>query len=333
MQVACAGVCNTDLACHTAKIPTQRPIVLGHEGAGIVLEIASDVASVAVGDRVVMSFMSCGTCSSCLKGTVAYCRHNFQINMLGGGLDGTRCYVGSEIRSHFFGQSSFATLAVSSERNVVRVPDQMTLPVAAPFGCGILTGAGTVLNSLRVRPGQSVAVFGAGAVGMSAAMVAAIAGASPIVMVDMVESRLDLALSLGVDIAINAADPGVVDEIERHTRGGADYCIEASGSPTALGQAIDAIGPAGVCACVGGTRGAVPFDPQALRIKGGTIRGVVEGDADPRLLLPYLFKEFERGRLPVDRFMETYAFTDIGRAFEDAAAGLIVKPVLSMNGD
>ncbi len=329
VQVANAGVCHTDLACHEGHIPTRTPIVLGHEGAGTVLEVAPDVTSVSVGDRVLMSFTSCGTCTSCLGGDVAYCEHALELNMLGGGLGGSRTYEGSDVVSHFFGQSSFATLSVASVRNVVVVPGDAPLEVLAPLGCGVLTGAGTVFNALRVRAGSSVVIFGAGAVGLAAAMTARISGASPIVVVDVVESRLELAQRIGADVALDGDDPDLLDAIARVTGGGGDYVIEASGNPVGLGNALASVGRHGVCASVGAVQREVPLNSRALRLKGASVRGVIEGDANPQLLLPRLLAHFAKGDLPVDQLVTSYDFADINQAFDDAESGKAIKPVLT----
>ncbi|WP_433365590.1 zinc-binding dehydrogenase [Streptosporangium sp. CA-115845] len=330
MRVTHAGICHTDLACHAGHIPARRPVVLGHEGAGVVVAAADDVESIAVGTPVVMSLMSCGRCDNCLTGDVAYCAHSVELNILGGGAGGRRTYADSDVLSHFFGQSSFATYSVAHERSLVPAPSGFPLELAAPLACGVMTGAGTVLNALRVRPGESVVVFGAGAVGLAAAAVARISGAAPVVVVDLVESRLDLASAVGADHVVNARETDVVAAVKEITDGGANHTIEASGNATALRQAIDALRPRGSCAVVGAGHGAVEIDTRGCRVKGTTIRGVSMGDANPKSLLPYLMDEVTRGRLPLGRLVRTYPFDDIALAFEDAQAGRTVKPVLVM---
>jgi aryl-alcohol dehydrogenase len=300
-----------------------------HEGAGVVAEVGTAVTTVAPGDRVLLTFMSCGRCRSCLTGHPAYCPGALALNFLGGRADGTSAYHNTDVRGHFFGQSSFATLAMANVRNVVPVPEGITLDRAAVLGCGVMTGAGAVLNSLRVTPGSAVAVFGAGAVGLASVMAARIAGASTVVAVDAVGTRLDLARELGASHTV-LAGPDVVARISELTVGGADFSIEASGHPTALIQAIDGLGTGGTCAAVGTVNVDASPSWRSLRLKGATVRGVVEGDANPPVFLPELFGYHAEGRFPFEELMSPYDFRDIDQAIADAEAGIAVKPVLAI---
>lgn len=331
VEVHYGGICHTDINCHHGRAPTPQPVVLGHEGAGTVVEIGAGVSSVAPGDRVLMTFMSCGRCRTCLTGHPAYCPGALALNFLGGRADGTGAYLDTDVRSHFFGQSSFATLAMANVRNVVPVPDGLPLDRAAVLGCGIMTGAGAVLNSLRVTPGSSVAVFGAGAVGIAAVMAARIAGASTVVAVDAVPARLELAGSLGASHTLPAG-PDVTAQLAELTGGGADFSVEASGHPTALTQAIDGLGIAGTCAAVGTVNAEASPSWRSLRLKGATIRGVVEGDANPAVFLPELLRYHHEGRFPFESLMARYDFSRIDEAIADAEAGAAVKPVLAIGG-
>lgn len=331
VEVRHTGICHTDINCHHGRAPTPLPVVLGHEGAGIVLEVGARVRDLSPGDRVLMTFMSCGQCRVCLTGRPAYCPSALGLNFLGGRADGSSAFLDTDVRGHFFGQSSFATLAMAGVRNVVPVPDDVPLDRAAVLGCGIMTGAGAVLNSLRVTPGSSVAVFGAGAVGIAAVMAARIAGASAVIAVDPVESRLDLAAKLGAGHTL-AAGPDNAEAIAELTGGGADFCIEASGHPSAFGQAVDCLGVGGACAAVGTLNGPASPSWRSLRLKGATIRGVVEGDANPAVFLPELLRFHAEGRFPFESLMTPYDFADIDRAIADAESGTAVKPVLSIGG-
>jgi len=331
VEVHYCGICHTDINCHHGRAPTPQPVVLGHEGAGTVVEVGAGVSTVVPGDRVLMTFMSCGRCRTCLTGRPAYCPSALALNFLGGRADGSNAYRDTDVRGHFFGQSSFATLAMANVRNVVPVPDGIPLDRAAVLGCGIMTGAGAVLNSLRVTPGSSVAVFGAGAVGIAAVMAARIAGASTVIAVDALSARLELAGSLGASHAL-LAGPDVVAELAALTGGGADFSIEASGHPTALIQAVDGLGVGGTCAAVGTVNVEASPSWRSLRLKGATIRGVVEGDANPSVFLPELFGYHNEGRFPFESLMATYEFSKIGEAIADAEAGTAVKPVLAIGG-
>lgn len=171
VEVAAVGVCHTDIIMQQQFFPVTFPAVFGHEGAGIVRQVGSDVTKVEEGDHVVLGFASCGSCRNCLRGLPSYCLHYYDWNFKGRLLDGTTALTdkGSAVAAHFFGQSSFSQYALCSERNVVAVDRDVDLSILGPLGCGIQTGAGAVLNSLKVEAGSSIAVFGAGGVGLSAA--------------------------------------------------------------------------------------------------------------------------------------------------------------------
>jgi aryl-alcohol dehydrogenase len=209
VRVVATGVCHTDIIIRDQYYPSPLPAVLGHEGSGVVEAVGSDVAGVAVGDHVVMSFMSCGTCRPCQSGHPGHCGSFFELNFGGGRADGSSASCdahGHALHDHFFGQSSFGTYAIAHERNVVKVDKDAPLELLGPLGCGIQTGAGAVLSALAVKPGSSFAAFGSGAVGLSAVMAARVAGATTIIAVDVTPSRLALALELGATHAVNSRE-------------------------------------------------------------------------------------------------------------------------------
>ena len=257
VEIRAAGVCHTDITVSGGSFPTPFPVVLGHEGAGVVAALGAGVGTVAVGDHVALSYDSCGRCRSCLVGRPYHCHRFFERNFLACRADGSTSLSagGDPVHSHFFGQSSFATQAVVAARSVVAIPEDIPFELAAPLGCGVQTGAGTVLNALRPPAGASIAVFGAGAVGLSAVMAARIAAAAPIIAIDLEPSRLALARELGATDTIDARADAPVDAIMGITGIGVDYAIEASGDTGALRQAVDALAPGGTCALVG----APPF--------------------------------------------------------------------------
>jgi aryl-alcohol dehydrogenase len=331
VQVDHAGICHTDINCHHGKAPTPKPVVLGHEGAGTVVEVGAHVTGVAPGDRVLMTFMTCGRCRICLTGRTSYCAESAALNFLGGRADGTGAYVDTDVHSHFFGQSAFATLSMANVRNVVRVPDSVRLDHAAILGCGVITGAGAVLNSLRVVPGSSVAVFGAGAVGLSAIMAARVAGASTVIAVDAVASRLETATRLGATHTL-AAGADVADAITELTAGGVDYSVEASGHPTAFVQAVDGLGSGGVCAAIGMMNEPVAPSWRALRQKGASVRGVAGGGDTRDPSIPPLLRYHAEGRFPFHELITRYDFEKINDAIADAESGVAVKPVLAIGG-
>jgi aryl-alcohol dehydrogenase len=271
----------------------------------------------------------------CVRSRSTYCHEFFPRNFGSARPDGTTALSrgGELVHAHFFGQSSFATHAVATARNVVKLPDGVEFGVAAPFGCGIQTGAGAVLNVMRPPAGSSLLVTGTGAVGLSAVMAGVIVGCGTIVGVDVQPGRLELARELGATHVIDArtaADIG--EEIRALTGGGADYAIETTGVPAVLRTAVDALAPTGECGVIGaspfGTE--VALDVNNILAYGRVVRGIVEGESVPELFLPTLLELWQRGRFPVDRMMVSYDFDRINDAARDAEAGATVKPVLRM---
>jgi aryl-alcohol dehydrogenase len=233
------------------------------------------------------------------------------------------------VHGAFFQQSSFASHALATERNVVPVPERFPLELAAPLGCSVQTGAGTVLNTLAAEPGRSIAVFGAGAVGLSAIMAAVIAGCRPIIAVDVRPDRLALAGELGASHTIDASAGSAVDSIRSIVPSGTRYSVECAGSVQSFTDAIDCLARRGVCALVTVPLLGQPFAFSPLPIlKGRSVVGVLEGSSDPDRFIPRLIALHGQGRLPYERFCRRYAFTEMPLALADAAAGRAIKPII-----
>jgi aryl-alcohol dehydrogenase len=335
VKVAASGICHTDLICRDQWYPVPLPAVLGHEGAGVVERVGDAVTQVAVGDRVGMSFHFCGACPTCRTGRPSYCHQFFEHNFASSRpADGSSALSenGARIQAHFFGQSSFATHSVANQGNIVKLDSSIPLEIAAPFGCGIQTGAGAVLNTLRAPAGSSLAIFGTGAVGLAAVLAGVIAGCAPIVGVDLNPARLALAREFGATHTVDPREEEPVEAIRRITGGGADFSIEATASPQVFRQAVDCTAPTGVCGLIGapafGTE--VSLDMNTILVGGRTVRGIVEGDSVPALFLPQLMRFWEQGRFPVERMMTFYDFEQIEDAAHDAESGHVIKPVLRM---
>jgi aryl-alcohol dehydrogenase len=333
VRIVATGLCHTDLTIlDRAQLPW--PAILGHEGAGIVEKVGVGVKRLAVGDHVVMTTNSCGVCANCTHGQPSFCANFRAINMSGGRrADGTCSHHqhGKPAFGKFLGQSSFAAYVLATERNAFKIDDDLPLEIMAPFGCGIQTGAGAVLNTLKVKPGKSLAVFGAGAVGLSALMAAKIAGCGPLIAVDTKPERLKLARELGADIVINAAEVDAVAEIQK--LGGADYAVEATGHAAVMGQTIAALGLNGEAVLVGVAPGqSVSFDPMNLQSRGLTIKGTIMAGRDgvPEFFIRQLIGFWKAGKLPVEKLMKFYEFEDINSAIHDAHDGLAIKPVMRM---
>jgi aryl-alcohol dehydrogenase len=331
VRVAAVGVCHTDIAYTDGSRPTAPfPLVAGHEGAGVIAAVGEATEGIAIGDRVLMSFSSCGGCRGCLAGRPARCASFRELNSgFGGPGSGGRLTRpnGEKVSAGFFGQSSFADHALTSVRNLVRVPDDVPLHLAAPFGCGIQTGAGAVLNALRVQPGDALLVTGTGAVGMSAVMAARAAGAAVIVAVDPVESRRTLALTLGATHALDPAD--VAGGALGKMRVPLDFAIDTSGRPEMIRAAVAAVHSEGVVVLIAaGRAGAVADIPLRDLIVGRQVRGAVEGDSVPQLLIPRLLELWRAGQFPVEALVSTFAATELDEAMRAMKLGHVVKPVV-----
>jgi aryl-alcohol dehydrogenase len=332
VEVAASGICHTDLICRDQWYPVPLPAVLGHEGAGIVADVGSAVTKVVCGDRVGMTFHSCGRCRTCQTGRPAYCHAFFEHNFASS-RPADNSSVFGDVHAHFFGQSSFATHSVANERNVVKIEGNIPLDVAAPFGCGIQTGAGGVLNSLAAPAGSSLAVFGTGTVGCAAILGGILAGCTTIVGIDVNPARLELARELGATHVVDARFADGVEEVRKATGGGADFSLETTGSSQVLRQCVDCLAPTGAAGVIGapafGTE--VTLDVNTILVGGRTVRGIVEGDSVPDVFLPQLVALWEQGRFPVERLMTFYDFDQIEAAAHDAETGATVKAVLRMH--
>ncbi len=331
VKIVSTGLCHTDLVARMQYLPIPLPGVFGHEGAGIVEKVGSQVTKVKPGDHVATSFLSCGSCESCKKGIPAWCPDFKRLNFGGRRADGsTTMKKGDEtIYGSFFGQSTFATYSLVSERSVVKVPSDVPLEILSPMGCGIQTGAGGVINSLSPKPGSSIAVFGIGSVGLSAIMAAAVCGCTQIIGVDVVESRLQLAKDFGVTHTIDSGKTDAVEEIRKITGGGIAYTLECTGIPAVLRQAVDCLMMGGVCGLIGvAPAGAeVSLEMQHL-LDGRTVKGIVEGDCIPEIFIPQLIDLYKQGKFPFDRLIKFYSLDQINEAAEDSEKGKTLKAVL-----
>jgi aryl-alcohol dehydrogenase len=332
VQIVATGMCHTDMVARDQLYTVPMPVVLGHEGAGVVEQVGAGVKKLKPGDHVVLTYMWCGHCLPCLRGDLTYCANFYPLNFGGAREDGSTATRDKQgpVHDHFFGQSSFGTFALVHERNTVKVPNEASLELLGPLGCGIQTGAGAVMNALKVRPGSSFAAFGGGAVGLSAVMAARIAGATTIIAADVVPSRLALAEELGATHTVNSKETDPVEAVRKITGGGADFTLESSGRPAVLRQAIDALAIRGTCGIVGapalGTEAG--FDVNGVMTTGKTILGIIEGDSVPDLFIPTLVELYQQDRFPFDKLVKFYSFDQINQATEDSEKGITIKPIV-----
>ncbi|MFR9749812.1 NAD(P)-dependent alcohol dehydrogenase [Nocardia sp. 004] len=329
VRIVAAGICHTDLVSRGIGA-ADRPILLGHEGAGIVAAVGPDVYDVRQGDHVVLTYRHCGDCRNCRLGRLSYCAHATRLNQFGPRQDGTpRVMIGDTVvRDGFFGQSSFAGYALASVDNTVVVPPWTDLEVAAPLGCGFQTGAGAVLEVLRPEPGSHLVIFGAGAVGMAALLAARTLDDTAVIVVETSPHRRAFATELGAAHVLDPAEGDTVAEIWARTETGATHALDTTGKPEVLAAAVAALAVGGTVAAVGLGTGVPPIDLRDIVLAGKTIRGCLEGDAEPRRFIPELLRLHAAGYLPLERLVRAYPYTDINTALAAAAAGRIIKPVL-----
>ncbi len=324
VRVVASGICHTDIDFIDDWDEADTPVVLGHEGAGVVELVGRSVKGVKRGDHVVLSYQSCGKCRQCKSGRPAHCKQLWEANFGFKRLDSSNALQRSGVRGHFFGQSSFATHVLATERNLVKVPKDLSLELLAPLGCGLQTGAGTVMNSLKVSKGKSIAIFGTGAVGNAAVMAARIVGANPIIGVDIVPMRLRLALKLGATHVIDNRHDKVASRIFDITGKGVDYVVETTAHPKMNELAIDVLNPHGTVALLTGEEGVNLSE-------GRKTLEIIQGDAVPQRFIPKLIRLYRAGQFPFDRLVRFYALKKINQAIADAKRGVTIKPILRID--
>jgi aryl-alcohol dehydrogenase len=334
VEVVASGMCATDLHGRDGYYSMPYPAVFGHEGAGIVRAIGSSVTKFKTGDHVVMAYPWCGECPNCRTQRQTYCVHAGNLKHGGSRADGSTLHSkdGKPVYSAFFQQSSFGSFTIANERFAVKVRNDVPLDHVCALACGGQTGAGAVLNVMKPKPGDSFAVFGVGAVGLSGLMAAKIAGCDPIVAVDVHEHRLKLAREFGATHTINhSGRTDIVAEIRKLTELGARFTLETSALAPVFREAVDCLMPAGTCVLLGSARAGteVSFETPFLQ-NGRTVRGVIQGDSVPKEFIPQLTDYIVAGKFPVERMITFYDLADINRAASESSAGKTIKPVLRM---
>jgi len=336
VRLAGVGLCHTDVKVLAGRMEVPKPIVLGHEGAGIVERTGSRVQTAKPGDHVVLTYDSCGACHACASGNPAYCEQTNALNFQDARANepGFFSKGADRIHGHFFGQSSFCTYAITRERNTIAVRTDAPLEILGPLGCSIQTGAGAIMNSLAVEQGERVAIFGVGSVGLSAVMAAAVCGCSEIVAIDTLESRLVMARQLGATKCILAAsNRQTADEVRRLLPGGVNCALDTTGRGDSYQQAVASLGAKGRFGFV--TLPAGGFEPNlaTMMLHGLGVRGIVQGDSVPLTFIAHLIDLYMDGRFPFDALVTSYPLEEINQAVADQASGKVVKPILTPTFD
>jgi len=329
-----SGICGADIS-ETHGGPTGYapiPMIMGHEGSGIVEKVGSDVDEFVPGDHVVVSYASCGTCKQCVEGRPYACERMNELNFEGKDMDGgTRYSLDGKPLSSFFQASSFGDHMKALDRNVVKVDKDVDLTILGPLGCGLQTGSGTVLNSLKPAPGEGIIIFGTGTVGLAAIMGAKVAHCDPIIAVDVFDSRLEMAKELGATHVINSKNiPDVPTEVQKIAKGGVEYGVVSAGVNGLAEQAVRSVGIHGEVAIVGcAIEGKFNMAMDFL-VPAKTVKGVLQGDSLPKIYIPRLINLYKQGLFPFDKLVKFYDFDDINQAMEDSSNGKVVKPILKI---
>jgi aryl-alcohol dehydrogenase len=336
VRLAGSGLCHTDVKARDGQLPVPKPVVLGHEGAGIVERVGERVAKVKPGDHVVLTYDSCGACGPCERGDPAYCEQSAPLNFMdsrAGEIGSfTKGNSGTAIHGHFFGQSSFANYAIARERNTVPVRKDAQLEFLGVLGCSVQTGAGAVMNSLQAHAGGTIAIFGAGPVGLSAVLGAVVSGCSAIIAVDVLPSRLKMAQQLGATHTVLAAPMLKTSlEIRKIIPAGVECAFDTTARGESYQQAILSLARKGRFGFVAAPMGRpeLNINMSTVMNRGLTIRGIVQGDSVADTFIPKLIDLHLAGRFPFDKFLTKYPFEKINEAIEDQASGKVVKPVFT----
>jgi aryl-alcohol dehydrogenase len=336
VRIVATGVCHSDVSVINGDLPLPTPIILGHEGSGIVEAVGAQVTKLVPGDHVVLSFAYCGECVPCRTGHPVYCDISAAMNLSGCRADGSTAYMSSagSVHGHFVGQSSFASHVLVHESAAVKVDVEARLETLAPLGCGIQTGAGTVLNLFRPGFGSSLAVTGTGPVGLSGIMAAVVAGCTNIIAVDVSDSRLELARELGATHTINASAGNLVEELRGATGGaGVNFILDTTGRQEVITADYAALSTRGRLGLVGVSPAGTRIDVDPWTILGGrSIEGSMEGDVVPDVFIPYLIELHRQGRFPFDRMITEYqGIAQLNDAITAGRAAQVVKAVIALD--
>jgi S-(hydroxymethyl)glutathione dehydrogenase/alcohol dehydrogenase len=334
VRTKAAGVCHSDLHTYMGELRTRPPLVLGHEGAGVVEAVSAGVTTVKPGDRVLINWLpGCDICFMCRNGQPNLCERLANTTFQGALLDGTsrlRTLDGLGLKQ-YLSASTMADYMVVSEPSVIPFPNDVPFEVAAIIGCAVLTGVGAVINTAKVEAGSSAAVIGCGGIGLCAIQGCKLAGCYPIIAVDVKASKLEFARPLGATHTVNAAEVDAVEALQELTRNGPDYVFDSVGGATTIPQALKAARPGGAAVIVGlhAALADVPIPAGVLVLQNKRLLGSFVGSARPQLDLPKLVQLYRSGKLQLDELItKRYQLEQLPEAFHDMEAGNVARGVI-----
>jgi S-(hydroxymethyl)glutathione dehydrogenase / alcohol dehydrogenase len=334
VRVVSAGVCHSDLHVMHGDLPSNLPVVIGHEGSGVVEEVGEGVTTVQKGDHVILVWRApCGTCFFCMRGKPILCDNGTKIRFSGRLADGTSRFSrnGEEIK-HFSGVSSFSEYTVLPVQGVVPIRKDVPLQTAALVGCAVMTGVGAVINTAQVEPGSSVLVFGSGGVGLNVIQGAALAGAEKVIAVDLLDNKLEFAREFGATHVVNSSKEDPVAAVQRITGGlGADYAFEVIGLGKTIRQAYDMVRKGGAAVVVGVARedDEVTFPAPLLMRTGKRILGCNYGSTRPNIDFPKIIDLYMEGRIKLKELISRrFELDEINEAFRALHAGEVARGIV-----
>ncbi len=331
IKMKATGICHSDLSVINGVLPLPLPCVLGHEGAGIVEELGEGVTQFEIGDHVVLSFVpSCGECNDCHHQRPQFCTSGS--TSYGKMIDGTsRVFRGDEEINVMQFLGCMAEYAVVPAISAVRINKDIPLDKAALVGCAVMTGVGAAINTAKITPGSTVAVFGCGGIGLSIIQGARLAGADKIIAIDLADNKLDMAKSFGATETINGGSENAVEKIHALTGGGCDFAFEAVGIPALMEQTYEAVRRGGTAVVVGVGKMTENMNLNALglSLSGKTLKGSFYGDANPAVDFPKLLSLYQNGKLNLDDMVSTtYSIDEAPKAFEDMVNNVNARGVI-----
>lgn len=337
IEVAAAGLCHSDLSAIEGIRPRPLPVIIGHEGAGIVREVGEGISDLKAGDHVITVFAaSCGTCRWCVGGRPNLCPAGNAARSAGTLRSGARrLFQDGKPINHGSGLSLFAQFAVVERRSAVKIDKDIPLDDAAIFGCAVMTGAGAVINTANLRAGEPIGIVGLGGVGMNALFAAVAAGAGRIVAVDASPEKLALARQWGATDTFLATDPDCAAQVKEATGGGLDTVVEAAGAPKAVELAYSITGHGGCLVCAGlpDAKYKFTYPHSDLVSSERSIQGSYMGSCVAERDIPRLLGLYRRGKLPVDRLKSgELPLEAINEGFDRLSDGTVLRQILRPNG-